>query len=284
MDYFKHKSINKLRAIEHTKEVSMKYYKQIVFSIENATVYDEEACRKLLDRSTTRPDDFTRVVKFEKSNTVDALFAAKKKGKRIAVLNFASFKNPGGMFMEGSSAQEEHLCHESTLYPVLESFDKSFYEYNREHKNKALYRNRCLYTPDIVFTNSKGKERMADVITIAAPNAGAARKNDVSEDIIEATMAERIKIIYEIAVDKKIDILILGAFGCGVFKNDPYVTAKQFAEIGNSYFGNTLVFAIPDDKHFDIFRNIISNYFFTDGFEVLLDELKPGTNLEIGEF
>ncbi len=284
MDYFKNKQINKLKAIEHTKEVTLKYDKEIAFSIENATVYDEDACRDLLDRSSTRPDKFTRAVKFEKSNTVDALFEVKKKGKRIAILNFASYKNPGGMFMEGSSAQEEHLCHESTLYPILEHFNDTFYAYNREHKNKALYKNRCLYTPDIMFTNSKGKQRMADVITIAAPNAGAARKHGISEDVIEATMAERIKIIYEIAVDKKIDILILGAYGCGVFQNDPYVTANQFAEIGQNYFGNILVFAVPDDKHFEIFRNIISNKFFTDGFEALLDELKPGTNLQIGEF
>ena len=284
MDYFKHKSINKLKAIEHVKEVTLKYDKEITFSIENATIYDEESCRELLERSTSRPEDFTRVVKFEKSNTVDALFEAKKKGKRIAVLNFASFKNPGGMFMEGSSAQEEHLCHESTLYPVLEHFDDTYYAYNREHKNKALYKHRCLYIPDIMFINAKGKQKMADVITIAAPNAGAARRNGVEEDVIEAVMADRIKIIYEIAVDKKIDILILGAFGCGVFKNDPYVTARQFAEIGSNYFGNVLVFAIPDDKHFEIFRNIISNNFLPEPFNVLLDELKPASNLQIGEF
>ena len=31
-----------------------------------------------------------------------------------------------------------------------------------------------------------------------------------------------------VAAHKKADILVLGAFGCGSFRNDPYIVAKAF--------------------------------------------------------
>lgn len=69
---------------------------------------------------------------------------------KTAVLNFASYKNPGGKFMEGSSAQEECLCHASTLYNVLKQFPV-YYQWNRVHNNRALYTNRALYSEDVIF-------------------------------------------------------------------------------------------------------------------------------------
>ena len=51
----------------------------------------------------------------------------------IGILNFASYKNPGGMFLRGSTAQEEALCHESTLYNVLIKFNDTYYKSNREN-------------------------------------------------------------------------------------------------------------------------------------------------------
>ena len=62
-------------------------------------------------------------------------------GEKIAVLNFASYQNPGGKFLEGSSAQEESLCHASTLYECL-SVQKDYchmgYGASTQEKRKAL--------------------------------------------------------------------------------------------------------------------------------------------------
>lgn len=48
-------------------------------------------------------------------DSVSAIFEEHADNQKMAVLNFASYKNPGGMFIKGSKAQEECLCHESFL-------------------------------------------------------------------------------------------------------------------------------------------------------------------------
>lgn len=76
--------------------------------------------------------------------------------------------------MKGSKAQEECLCHESYLYNVLREMP-DFYAWNNQHKNKALYLNRALYTEDILFERDD-QHAYCDVLTCAAPNKTAAQK------------------------------------------------------------------------------------------------------------
>lgn len=71
-------------------------------------------------------------------DSVSCLFNLSDNG-RTAILNYASYKSPGGFFLEGSPAQEEALCHESNLYPILLAFDGTYYAWNRQRLNKALY-------------------------------------------------------------------------------------------------------------------------------------------------
>ena len=62
--------------------------------------------------------------------------------------------------MEGSSAQEESLCHESFLYNVLSRY-KEYYHANTYCKNRNLYSDRALYSPDIIFEhNAEAKEQI----------------------------------------------------------------------------------------------------------------------------
>ena len=151
--------------------------------------------------------------------------------KKTAVLNFASFKNPGGGFLKGSSAQEESLCHKSTLYPVLEDFDTSFYAYNREHLNKGLYEDRAIYTPDVYFKTGM-YERYCDVITCAAPNLSVAvdlcRLNIAD---CEEALEKRAEFIKHIAEENGVQVLVLGAYGCGVFKWDAKTVAEVFKRV-----------------------------------------------------
>lgn len=86
--------------------------------------------------------------------TFDA--ALKYREGKTCVLNFASFKNPGGGFLKGTIAQEEYLCQNSTLYNVLSQFT-SYYEKNRLNTNDALYWNRAIYSPGIVVLPSEVK-------------------------------------------------------------------------------------------------------------------------------
>lgn len=150
--------------------------------------------------------------------------------KKICVLNFASSKNPGGGFITGAMAQEEALCHSSNLYDILSKNHISFYEYNREHLNKSLYSDGIIFTKNVLFFNDKDLQ-LVDVITCPAPNAGVARRNGVSEEEIECTMSRRIEQILKVVIANNVRTLALGAFGCGVFGNDPYKVANIMATV-----------------------------------------------------
>lgn len=172
---------------------------------------------------------------------------AKNIPSNIAVLNFASYKHPGGMFMEGSIAQEEALCHESFLYNVL-SECPSYYDYNKRYLNRALYKNRALYSPDIIFERDNTSV-YCNVITCAAPNKAAAQKyQNVSDEENAKVLRSRINFILKIAADNKTDTLILGAFGSGVFGQSAKEVASIFKDLLENKFSNAfdkIVFAVP---------------------------------------
>ena len=90
------------------------------------------------------------------------------------------------MFLAGSMAQEEAICHESILYNVLREFPK-YYEWNKKHLNKTLYLNRAIFSKNILFrrcNHEKVVEKYASVITCATPNKGTAQKyQNVSDEV-----------------------------------------------------------------------------------------------------
>jgi uncharacterized protein (TIGR02452 family) len=180
-----------------------------------------------------------------RTDTVSALMAHVDEGGRTALLNFASYKHPGGGFMVGSRAQEESLCHESFLYNVLKEFDKTYYEQNRGDLNLGLYKDRALYTPDVLFMKNNELKK-CDVITCAAPNFSVACKR-VTRGQNNTVLRDRVRFILEIAKIYHVDTFIVGAWGCGVFKQDPRAVAKCFEEECQRVFINSkihLVFAV----------------------------------------
>lgn len=178
-------------------------------------------------------------------DSVSALF--KFYEGKTAVLNFASYRHPGGMFIEGSQAQEECLCHESILYNVLRQY-QSYYDWNEQHKNRSLYLDRAIYSEDVLFLKKTMKPIKADVITCACPNKKAAQKYaKVSNEENSKVLDERIHFLLNIAAKHKVDTLILGAFGCGVFGQDPYEVAsifKKYLEQEYKCF-KKVIFAVP---------------------------------------
>ena len=191
--------------------------------------------------------------------------------KRIGILNFASATNPGGGVTKGSTAQEESLCRISTLYNVLNTkylFDH-FYSLNR-NINNPLHDDTVIYSPNIVICKSDSdrpirlkKEEFVkvDILTCAAPNLREKPGNlynfdgdtsiKVSDDELYQIHTKRAKRILDVALINNIDILVLGAFGCGAFKNNPYVVAKAYKEIlkeNKSYF-DLIEFAIFTNEY-----------------------------------
>ena len=189
------------------------------------------------------------------TDTVTAIFSFAS-GK-TAALNFASHKNPGGMFIKGSKAQEECLCHESNLYNILRTFENTYYTYNRQHLNRALYIDRALYTPDVLFERN-GASIQVDVITCAAPNKTAAQKyQNVTDEENSEVLRKRIKFVLDIAYIEGVETLILGAYGCGVFGQDASEVAQIFKELLPLYPFKQVIFAIPQGNgNFEQFKEV----------------------------
>ncbi len=205
--------------------------------------------------------------------TTEAIFAYGSNHQKTAILDFASYRYPGGGYINGAMAQEEALCHDSTLYHFLKD-QVSFYRRNNDHLNHGLYHNRMLYLhgirffhPDyplletsdiqVVKTNSK----VGDVIVVAAPNKREAVEHQgISESDNDQTLHDRITFILDGAQYHHVDTLILGAFGCGVFAQDPFDVARLFKDglTNGSYGFNHVIFAIPNGNgNLDAFHQII---------------------------
>ena len=244
-------------SIRHTKEMNEKYGNEIEKAIKNTKIYTT----KFRTRNNIKNETGCEI-SVEALDSVSAVYKYKNCGK-VAVLNFASYKNPGGGFIQGSKAQEECLCHESFLYNVLDKFRGSYYWWNNQHKNNALYLNRALYTPDAIFTHNE-EEFKCDVITCAAPNKTTAQKyRNVSDANVANALKSRIKFVLDVAEDNYVDTLILGAYGCGIFGQNPIEVAtifKDFLDTTHKYFGK-VIFAIPNgrDNNLSTFERVFNS-------------------------
>jgi uncharacterized protein (TIGR02452 family) len=150
---------------------------------------------------------------------------------RTIALNFASARNPGGGFLSGSEAQEESLARSSSLYACLDG--RSMYSFHQRHGD-VLYTDYVIYSPTVVvFRDNEGKlleaPFMCSFLTAPAPNAGAALQKDPTRtDEVRRALQSRVSKVLSVAAAQGYHAIVLGAWGCGVFKNDPRDVAAQF--------------------------------------------------------
>jgi len=152
---------------------------------------------------------------------------------KVLCLNFASAKNPGGVFLNGSQAQEESLARATGLYPCISQMTE-MYEENRYYSS-CLYLDDMIYSPQVPVIRDDDdklldKPFLVSILTVPAVNAGAVRKNGKKQEInkIESTMLQRTEKLLSVAAIHDYKVLILGAWGCGVFKNNPEDVARYF--------------------------------------------------------
>lgn len=262
MNYFTNKTERTATAKLHVKNAERMWSNEIKHSISKTRMYDESLLNSHEMLSTTDKLSNPEIIVVDE-DSVRAVFC--HAAGKTAVLNFASFKQPGGMFLEGSSAQEESLCMESDLYNVLVRFKDNWYAENAAMLNRELYKDRALYSPDIMFTRNNDIT-YADVITCACPNKSAIRygRFTFTERENSRVLAQRIDFILRIAVEENVDTLILGAFGCGAFSQDADEVANCFKNSMNKYghHFSKVVFAVPcfskNDKNHEAFVKIFS--------------------------
>lgn len=152
----------------------------------------------------------------------------------VLALNFASARNPGGGFLSGAKAQEETLTRGSGLYPTLLKHPE-YYDHNRKNSS-LLYSDYMIYSPEVPVFRNDAMEFLENsytlsFITAPAPNRGAIEQNKTGEESkIEAVFKNRIGLLLALAASKGYHRLILGAWGCGAFRNNPTEVAGWFRE------------------------------------------------------
>ena len=229
------------------------------------------------------PKEHMGEVRLTKHKTFEAAMKLHEEfpDKRIAVLNFASAVRPGGGVKSGSSAQEESLCRCSTLFPTIDRrwLWQQFYDVNRAAQNPT-HTDDCIYSPGIVIckTDESVPQRLdpkdfvsVDVISCAAPNLAKktwnihnpeASKGAALDYYQQADLHDkRARHILHIAAFNRVDILVLGAFGCGAFANDPESVALGIRRAlkDYSFSFDVIEFAIycrpGETKNYDAFQN-----------------------------
>jgi uncharacterized protein (TIGR02452 family) len=150
----------------------------------------------------------------------------------VGVLNFASATKPGGGCLTGATAQEEDLCRCSALYRCLLQAGDYYAAHNR-HRD-PFYSHRVIYSPDVpVFRDHNYAllpvPYLASFLSCPAPNAGEI-VGESPERLaqIRGVLAARSAMILAVAVHNHVGSLVLGAWGCGVFRNAPGDVAAAF--------------------------------------------------------
>lgn len=216
--------------------------------------------------------------------------AGQYRNRKACVLNFASAISPGGGVVNGADAQEEAICRCSTLYACISAKDTTERFHGRHRQSlkngqlSALYNDDCIYTPGVMVfkTDTEVPELLPkeqwygiDVITCAAPNLrsmpesrsgqSGSRAAGIGPDELLALHKKRACRILDIARRKHVEVMILGAFGCGAFKNPPEVVAQAMLGAVREYlydFGvvEFAVYCPPHaTKNYDVFRQILAS-------------------------
>lgn len=221
-------------------------------SIRDQKVYWEE---EEITVPAAKGDTDPKLVLSEK-RTLEAAGPYARTGKRVCALNFASFVKPGGGVKSGAGAQEESICRISSLFPALDDKDTAgpFYEKHRAiaEQNKEsgrdfmeYRRNRddCIWTPGVLVfrKDTHDCELMpeedwyeTDIITCAAPDLRSGLLMPDSSELYSVIESRILKVIQTAALHRA-EVLILGAFGCGVFRNPPEMVAHAFETVLKQY-------------------------------------------------
>ncbi|MCI9047697.1 MAG: TIGR02452 family protein [Hungatella sp.] len=205
---------------------------------------------KKADRQSQTVDMGSRV---ENISTVDAIRMLFAEGKvKIGVLNFASAKNPGGGFLNGAMAQEESLAASSALYETLTA-NEEYYRVNRANRS-MMYTDYGIYSPNVTFFRDgrfclTQEPVKASVLTMPAVNMGQVLLKGEDMEEAKRVMRRRMKLTLAIFANQGAKDLVLGAYGCGVFRNDPLQVAvwwKEILEEGFDRYFESVIYAVLD--------------------------------------
>jgi len=199
--------------------------KEIDFAVQNTVIHEGDV------------DQITHifykdpVIEVTNETTSQAAVRLAKLGKtNIVALNFASAKNPGGGFISGALAQEEDLCRASGLYVCTKS-KPMFYNRNILCED-TFYTDDIIYSPNVPFFRDDHnifleEPYLLSIVSSPAPNIRSLTSEGL-DSILDDVFTKRTMKILEVASRHYHKNIVLGAWGCGAFGNDPKRVAASF--------------------------------------------------------
>lgn len=241
---------------------------QQTFAKINSKLFTPDALQKILQNcQQDQPNKTACQIEVWACSTQQAVFNLTSQGKDVALLNFASAKNAGGGFLGGAKAQEEDLCRASGLYEC-QLMCPAYYQANRANSS-LIYTDHMIYSPKVPFFRLDDwldDVFLASVITAPAPNMGAyLAKHKHGQVDVERAFVKRAELLLALLKSLGYRTLVLGAWGCGVFKNNPVFVASVFADLLNQPYFKTafdeVIFAIYDKSQSQTTLNAFKNTF-----------------------
>ena len=230
---------------------------ELIATIQESTQNQVFIAEKSTVNVTTQPKTDKAMIVVSNKRSLEAAEAYAKQGKKVCVLNFACLNN-----------------------------DELWTKFYKPHRKAAnpLYNNDCIYTPnvcvfksDINFPELLSRDRWwrVNILTCAAPNLRERPSNPMNPHAgykqakvtpieLESLLTARIRRIFEVAVANENEVLILGAFGCGAFRNPPEIVAKVFYNVMQDFLGyfDTIEYAVYHTEcevaNYEAFQKILN--------------------------
>jgi uncharacterized protein (TIGR02452 family) len=189
------------------------------------------------------------------------------KNLKIGVLDFASFIRPGGHFTdpENGSTQEEHLCRCSLLYNALCDIKcKGVFEINNKFNSegKRYFTDHIISVGNVLIIRDANEKllKSGDLyeVTVYVSAAADGRWEGFNEIEGYKIMETRIDKIFKSAIVDGMDMLVLGAIGCGINGLDANKIGEIFKKKINEYDGyfERIIFSILGENEFNIFKRV----------------------------
>ncbi len=225
-----------------------------------------------------------------KDDCLDAAHKWVSEGIEVSVLNMASRQNPGGGVRRGAGAQEEYLFRCTDYFKSLYRYTAYAQEYGlvKSHHQYPLDRNfGGVFSPSVtVFRGNEengypllSKPWQVNMIAVPGMNSPALETTNgqtrIASHLVEG-VKNKIRTIFRIAIDNNQRNLVLGALGCGAFRNPPKHVAELFREVlcEREFIGafQRICFAVKCDHNSNGNSNFKAFHEILDGFVPAADQ------------
>lgn len=148
---------------------------------------------------------------------------------QICILNFTDSVNPAQDYLNGGVSQEACLCRQTLLYDTI--IKSPMFKENQAQGKTYEGSDTMIYSPNVYVIRNDKNELLKQPFMVNIISSAAVNQSNGIIPNSKKIMEQRIRKIVLLAAYKRNDVLILGSFGCGAYKNDPKTIAEIFQKI-----------------------------------------------------